>query len=104
MIFYVFWHTGGIRIGDAEAAGSNPVASTLGRGARRPVDACSAPTGTECRTGNRLDKGFPVLFISAGSSEAAGFSGVTQSVTQFPVRQINPMPSWIFRSGHSHWN
>ena len=48
---------------DAEAAGSNPVASTLGRGARRPVDACSAPTGTECRAGNRLDKGFPVLFI-----------------------------------------
>ena len=34
-----------IRIRDAEAAGSNPVASTLGRG-----------------TGNRLDKGFPVLF------------------------------------------
>jgi hypothetical protein len=32
---------------DAEAAGSNPVASTLGRG-----------------TGNRLDKGFPVLFLS----------------------------------------
>ena len=38
---------------DAEAAGSNPVASTLGRG-----------------TGNRLDKGFPVLFLSfCGFSE-----------------------------------
>ena len=46
MIFCVFCDTDGIRIRDAEAAGSNPVASTLGRG-----------------TGNLDLKGFPVLFI-----------------------------------------
>ena len=35
-----------VTVRDAEAAGSNPVASILGRG-----------------TGNRLDKGFPVLLF-----------------------------------------
>ena len=65
---------------DAEAAGSNPVASTLGRGARRPVDACSAPTGTECRAGNRLDKGFPVLFIFCRRRKSGRIFG------RYPIR------------------
>ncbi len=42
-----------LQIRDAEAAGSNPVASILGRG-----------------TGNRLDKGFPVLFCFCWRQES----------------------------------
>ena len=45
-------------------------------------------------------KGFRFFLFFAGGGKAARFQGVTQFVTQCLFKWINPLPSWIFRSGY----